>query len=106
MSGEVSRKIPLDLTHVLYDDSSTTSHILALLTLSPILINPAYAVLTVQTRELFFAEMWAGQMFCEAFNWVLKQIVREDRPHGEPHDFTFSLSGLWLGSRPLPFDNV
>ena len=81
---------------------------LALLTLSPILLNvskmrmgswdgtltqqwimrhgatqPAYAALTVWTRELVFLEMWAGQMLCEATNYVLKHIIREDRPNGE-----------------------
>ncbi|KAI0769156.1 PAP2 superfamily-domain-containing protein [Irpex lacteus] len=26
--------------------------------------------------------MWAGQLACEAFNWVLKHIIKEDRPNG------------------------
>ena len=45
--------------------------------------QPAYAVLTVWTRELVFLEMWAGQMLCEGFNSVLKHIVQEDRPNRE-----------------------
>lgn len=45
--------------------------------------QPAYAALAVWTRELLFLEMWAGQMLCEAFNWVLKHIIKEDRPNGE-----------------------
>lgn len=45
--------------------------------------QPAYAVLVVQTRELFFLEMWAGQMLCEAFNWGLKHIIKEERPNCE-----------------------
>lgn len=93
------RRIPLDLTHVLYDDSSTSSFVLAMLTLSPILINPAYAVLVVQTRELFFIEMWLGQMLCEAFNWMLKRLIQEERPNydmGEGYGFPSSHS-QWMG---------
>ena len=33
------------------------------------------------TREILFVEMWAGQLLCEAFNWVLKHIVKEERPY-------------------------
>ncbi|EJF57208.1 PAP2-domain-containing protein [Dichomitus squalens] len=95
----MTSRAALDLTYVLYDDSSTTSYILALLTLSPILLNPAYAVLTVWTRELVFLEMWAGQMLCEAFNWALKHIVREERPNhdlGDGYGFPSSHS-QWMG---------
>lgn len=93
------RRVPLDLTYVTYHESSTTSIVLALLTLSPILINPAYAVLVVQTRELFFLEMWAGQMLCEAFNWGLKHIIKEKRPNfelGDGYGFPSSHS-QWMG---------
>ncbi|KAJ2983373.1 hypothetical protein NUW54_g10643 [Trametes sanguinea] len=71
----------LDLTYVLYNDSSILSHALALLTLTPILLNPAYAALSVWTRELLFFEMWAGQMLCECTNYVLKHIIQEERPN-------------------------
>jgi dolichyldiphosphatase len=26
--------------------------------------------------------MWAGQLACEAFNYVLKKTVKQERPHG------------------------
>ncbi|KAJ3527756.1 hypothetical protein NM688_g8086 [Phlebia brevispora] len=61
--------------------------------------QPAYAALTVQTRELVFIEMWAGQMLCEAFNYVLKHAVKQERPHGElgsGHGFPSSHS-QWMG---------
>ncbi|KAH9832618.1 PAP2-domain-containing protein [Rhodofomes roseus] len=95
----LERRIALDLTYVLYPESSQTSLVLALLTLSPILINPAYAVLSVQTRELFFIEMWAGQMLCEALNWVIKHAIQEDRPTRELGDgFGFPSShSQWMG---------
>ncbi|EPQ56272.1 PAP2-domain-containing protein [Gloeophyllum trabeum ATCC 11539] len=77
--GELSRA-SLELTHVLYDPSSTTSFLLALLTLSPILLMASYAALSVYTRELVIIEMWAGQFICEGFNWVLKRLIKQDRP--------------------------
>ncbi|KAJ8695307.1 hypothetical protein PTI98_007913 [Pleurotus ostreatus] len=79
MSGQ---ETSLDLTHVLYDDSSLFSLALALITLSPILLMPAYAALCVQTRELTIIVMWAGQWACEGLNWVLKRAVKQQRPVG------------------------
>ncbi|KAF8448908.1 hypothetical protein L210DRAFT_3609402 [Boletus edulis BED1] len=78
----MTTRISLDLTHVLYDASSDTSLVLALFTLSPILLMPAYAALAVQTRELTIINMWAGQCASEALNLVLKHIVKEERPNG------------------------
>ncbi|KAG6918964.1 hypothetical protein DXG01_010203 [Tephrocybe rancida] len=73
---------PLDLTHVLYDDESLVSLALALITLSPILLMASYAALAVQTREYIIIVMWAGQLAGEAFNWLLKHAIKEDRPIG------------------------
>lgn len=28
--------------------------------------------------------MFAGQMACEALNWVLKRYIKEERPRGKP----------------------
>ncbi|KAH7093927.1 PAP2-domain-containing protein [Auriculariales sp. MPI-PUGE-AT-0066] len=64
----------LELTQVYCDLA------LALITLSPILLQASYAALAVYTRELIFVEMWAGQLLCEAANWVIKQLVRQPRP--------------------------
>ncbi|KAI0675790.1 PAP2-domain-containing protein [Trametes maxima] len=89
----------LDLTYVLYNDSSLLSHVLALLTLTPILLNPAYAALSVWTRELLFLEMWAGQMLCECFNYALKHVIQEERPNvdlGDGYGFPSSHS-QWMG---------
>ncbi|KAI0820750.1 PAP2-domain-containing protein [Trametes gibbosa] len=102
MSANEVASIPraaLDLTYVLYNDSSLLSHILAMLTLTPILLNPAYAALAVWTRELLFFEMWAGQMLCECFNYVLKHIIQEERPNqdlGDGYGFPSSHS-QWMG---------
>ncbi|KAJ7623154.1 hypothetical protein FB45DRAFT_924755 [Roridomyces roridus] len=70
----------LDLTHVLYDDSSYISTLLALLTLSPILLMPAYAALAVQSREYCVIMMFLGQLAGEAFNLVLKRTIKQERP--------------------------
>ncbi|KZT69335.1 PAP2-domain-containing protein [Daedalea quercina L-15889] len=43
--------------------------------------------------------MWAGQMLCEALNWVIKHVVQEERPHhelGEGFGFPSSHS-QWMG---------
>lgn len=90
-----SQKASLDLTHVLYNDSSWTSHALALVTLSPILLMASYAALAVQTREILIIIMWAGQLLSEGFNCVLKQIIKEERPNatlGEGYGFPSSHS--------------
>ncbi|KXN93233.1 Putative dolichyldiphosphatase [Leucoagaricus sp. SymC.cos] len=73
-------KASLDLTHVLYDDNSILSLGLALITLSPILLMASYAALAVQTREYVVIVMWAGQLFGEGFNYVIKHVVKQERP--------------------------
>lgn len=73
-------KASLDLTHILYDANSHVSLGMALISLSPILLMPAYAVLAVQTREVLVIAMWAGQLACEGLNWALKHAVKEKRP--------------------------
>ncbi|KAF9258940.1 PAP2-domain-containing protein [Marasmius fiardii PR-910] len=73
-------KASLDLTHVLYDDASFLSFLLAIITLSPILLMASYAALAVQSRELTIIVMWAGQLTNEALNYIIKHIIREDRP--------------------------
>ncbi|EAU86935.2 hypothetical protein CC1G_09792 [Coprinopsis cinerea okayama7 len=85
----------LDVTHVLYDDSSFTSFVLALITLSPILLMPAYAALAYQTREYIIIVMWIGQFFGEGLNLVIKRIVKEERPNlniGDGYGFPSSHS--------------
>jgi len=72
----------LELTHVLYDPSSYFSLAMALITLSPILLMPSYAVLAAFTREITVINMWVGQFCCEAFNLVVKRLVKEGRPPG------------------------
>lgn len=71
------------LSHISTDDAN--SHLslgLALLTLSPILLMASYASLAVFTRELTIVIMWAGQLLCEASNYLLKHSYKQPRPNG------------------------
>ena len=70
-------------SHISTDDAN--SHLslgLALLTLSPILLMASYASLAVFTRELTILIMWAGQLLCEASNYLLKHSFKQPRPNG------------------------
>ncbi|OCH91518.1 PAP2-domain-containing protein [Obba rivulosa] len=103
-SATEAAHVALDLTYVLYDEASHLAHALALLTLSPILLclmsrKPAYLALALYTRELLFFELGAGQLLCEAFNYFLKHIIKEERPNldlGEGYGFPSSHS-QWMG---------
>ena len=39
-------------------------------------------MLAVFTRELTIINMWAGQLLCEAFNWIIKRAIKQERPIG------------------------
>ena len=39
-----------------------------------------YATLIWSTREVEVILMFAGQMGCEACNWLLKRYIKEERP--------------------------
>ena len=41
-----------------------------------------YATLIWSNREIEIGLMFAGQMACEALNWVLKRHFKEQRPRG------------------------
>jgi len=70
----------LSLTHVHYDPTSKISHACAYLALVPQALCITYATLIWSSREMEILLMFAGQMACEALNWVLKRYIREDRP--------------------------
>ncbi|KAF9006167.1 hypothetical protein BDQ17DRAFT_1399096 [Cyathus striatus] len=46
----------------------------------PILLMASYAALAVQTREFIIIVMWAGQFAGELLNYILKHIIKEERP--------------------------
>nr|POE93067.1 putative dolichyldiphosphatase [Quercus suber] len=76
----------LTLTHVHYNPNDPLSLLCAYLALVPQVLMITYATLLWSTREVEIALMLAGQLGCEALNWVLKRWIREQRPtlmHGK-----------------------
>lgn len=47
----------------------------------------SYATLVWASREVEVVLMFAGQLGCEALNFVLKRIIKEERPKGGYHCF-------------------
>lgn len=47
----------------------------------------SYASLAVFTRELSILVMWAGQLLCEASNYLLKHLFKQSRPNGSSPRF-------------------
>ncbi|KAG8625946.1 hypothetical protein KVT40_006347 [Elsinoe batatas] len=70
----------LSLTHVHYNPNDPVSLLCAWLALVPQALCITYATLIWSTREAEVLLMFAGQMGCEAVNWVLKRVIQEERP--------------------------
>ena len=70
----------LSLTHVHYDPSDPVSYVSAWLALVPQGLCIMYVTLIWASREVEILMMFAGQMGCEAMNFVLKRLIREERP--------------------------
>ena len=58
------------------------------------------------TREVIVIEMWAGQLACEGLNWILKRLIKQERPLGTSRPYcrfldcshsspTIDLLSLW-----------
>ncbi|WVQ85587.1 hypothetical protein IAT38_007753 [Cryptococcus sp. DSM 104549] len=74
------------LTHILYDPAHPLSIPLTLLSLSPIFLFVSYFTLLIFTRRLTILLLAAGQLANEVLSWVLKRILKGERPylgHGE-----------------------
>ncbi|RMZ79101.1 hypothetical protein DV738_g3478, partial [Chaetothyriales sp. CBS 135597] len=70
----------LSLTNVVYNPSDRLSYVSAWLALAPQVLCIMYVTLIWASREAEITLMFAGQMGCEALNWVLKRLIREQRP--------------------------
>ncbi|KAF2084374.1 DOLPP1 protein [Saccharata proteae CBS 121410] len=70
----------LSLTHVHYNPLSRLSYMCAWLALVPQGLCVVYATLIWSSREAEIVLMFAGQMGCEALNWGLKRLIKEERP--------------------------
>ncbi|KAJ1329131.1 dolichyldiphosphatase [Microdochium nivale] len=76
----------LSLTHVHYDPTDPVSYLCAWLALMPQGLCVVYVTLIWSTREIEVALLFAGQLACEALNFVLKRILKQERPvvmHGK-----------------------
>jgi len=97
MSDDVTPLASLSLTHVYYVGSFSLSSIslhsdmsqnpddpisllCAWLALVPQALCVVYATLIWSTREAEVALMFAGQLGCEAVNFILKRLIKEERP--------------------------
>ncbi|KAI8964009.1 PAP2-domain-containing protein [Daldinia sp. FL1419] len=80
MSDDPVPLASLSLTHVHYDPSDPISYLCAWLALIPQGLCVMYATLIWSTREIEIALLFAGQLACEAINFVLKRIIKEERP--------------------------
>ncbi|OJJ43835.1 hypothetical protein ASPZODRAFT_876470 [Penicilliopsis zonata CBS 506.65] len=68
------------LTHVHYNPADPLSFLSAWLALVPQALCIAYVTLAWASREMELILMFAGQMGCEALNFVLKRLIKEERP--------------------------
>lgn len=83
MSHDSAPLTSLSLTHVSYNPHDTFSYISAWLALVPQGLCIMYVTLIWASREVEIGMMFAGQMACEALNFGLKRLIREERPKGE-----------------------
>lgn len=70
----------LELTHVYYDAADPLGLPSAFLALVPQVLLVAYAVVAFSRREFETLYAFAGQLACEALNWILKRTIKQDRP--------------------------
>ncbi|KGO68156.1 Phosphatidic acid phosphatase type 2/haloperoxidase [Penicillium italicum] len=70
----------LSLTHVHYNPEDQLSFASAWLALIPQALCVSYATLIWSTREVEVILMFVGQLGCEAVNFVLKRLIKEERP--------------------------
>ncbi|KAH6684769.1 phosphatidic acid phosphatase type 2/haloperoxidase [Halenospora varia] len=85
----------LSLTHVHYDPNDPVSYFCAWLALVPQGLCVMYATLIWSTREIEILLMFGGQLACEALNFALKRILKEERPkqmHGKGYGMPSSHS--------------
>ncbi|KAM7217428.1 PAP2 superfamily domain containing protein [Rhypophila decipiens] len=80
MADDVTPLASLSLTHVYYNPDDPVSLLCAWLALVPQALCVVYVTLIWSTREAEVALMFAGQLACEAVNFILKRLIKEERP--------------------------
>ncbi|KAJ1953854.1 hypothetical protein EC988_002752 [Linderina pennispora] len=74
------------LTHFQYEDGDILGQFLALMSLIPIFFTVMEATIVLSRRELAGLVLFVGQLLNELFNFVLKELIREERPRSELGD--------------------
>ncbi|KAJ1943698.1 hypothetical protein FBU59_002827 [Linderina macrospora] len=74
------------LTHFQYEDGDTLGQFLALISLVPIFFIVMETTIVLSRRELAGVVLLLGQLLNELVNFVLKELIREERPHLELGD--------------------
>lgn len=82
-------------TDHLQNPADRVSYLCAWLALVPQGLCVIYATLIWSNREIEIMLMFVGQMGCEALNWCLKRLIKEERPQGT---FTHSTP---FGTHPI-----
>jgi len=80
--GVQQELISLHLTHVYYNPADPLSFISAHLALVPQALMVIYVTLIYARREIDVLLMFVGQVGSELANYILKHIIREERPQG------------------------
>ncbi|KAK4127800.1 PAP2-domain-containing protein [Parathielavia appendiculata] len=80
MADDVTPLASLSLTHVYYNPADPLSTLSAFLSLLPQALMVVYATLLWSTREAEVLLMLLGQLACEALNFALKRLIKEERP--------------------------
>ncbi|KAI8890592.1 PAP2 domain protein [Backusella circina FSU 941] len=76
----------ISLTHVQFDPNDKVAYAFGYITLAPIAILVFYASVIVSRREMAGIFMLIGQLLNEAFNYVLKEAIEQERPHSHLGD--------------------
>jgi dolichyldiphosphatase len=92
-SGYFSNEYPLPTR--LQDPNDFISYICAWLALVPQAIIIVYVTLVWSTREAEVCLAFVGQLVCEGVNFVLKRIIKEERPQ---HHYHGSMLASLLGN--------
>ncbi|KAK4237821.1 PAP2 superfamily-domain-containing protein [Achaetomium macrosporum] len=80
MADDFTPLASLSLTHVYYNPEDPLSFLCAFLSLLPQALCVVYVTLLWSTREAEVLLMFAGQLACEAVNFALKRLIKEERP--------------------------
>lgn len=78
--GRATPRLTVSSFARLQDPSDPVSYLCAWLALVPQGLCVVYATLIWSTREVEIGLMFAGQLACEALNFALKRLIKEERP--------------------------